>query len=509
MTCTAWDNTLTKMSKVISNSKDGTSDEDVAIAQRAQKFYTDAVNLLVGNDPEDEEKFIALLNSYLEAKNNSLVGIQQTFQEYQSEGKTLLHIACGTGKIQAAQTIIDKCPNVASIINLQDNSNYTPIINATICESLPLMQLLIDNGSDVNMTNKDGASALNFASADGSVERMELLVKSGADVNNASDAGTPIGWASGKGQVDAVRFLIEKNGDVNKTGTSQQVPPVFLAAVANCDETTALLVSSGADVGAIITGNLTLLHICAEHGLKAAVTEILRTETGQKTAGVVNSDGNLPLHLAAMSKHVECIRLLLPFSGSPYSTLSLDSESTIESILSEGAERLAAWHREAQKTGDSSMEKPEPSHSLNETIPDFSQMSITETDKAKAVGFKEKGNEFYKKKKYNEAIEAYTEGLSIDPTNHVLYSNRSACYHALQQFDACLKDAEICRHLVPTWVKGCFRLATARFALGLYEDAAVAAYEGLQLDDTNGELKSLLQRAVKKGQQAHKANTAL
>ena len=40
------------------------------------------------------------------------------------------------------------------------------------------------------------------------------------------------------------------------------------------------LVEAGADIGIIVSGNLTTLHICAENGLAAAVTAILQTETG-------------------------------------------------------------------------------------------------------------------------------------------------------------------------------------------------------------------------------------
>jgi predicted TPR repeat methyltransferase len=65
-----------------------------------------------------------------------------------------------------------------------------------------------------------------------------------------------------------------------------------------------------------------------------------------------------------------------------------------------------------------------------------------------------------------------------------------------------LADAEHCRRLKPDWSKGCFRLAAARMACGLYEDAAVAAFEGLKLDDTNASLKKIMKEAVAKGREA-------
>jgi cytochrome c-type biogenesis protein CcmH/NrfG len=46
-------------------------------------------------------------------------------------------------------------------------------------------------------------------------------------------------------------------------------------------------------------------------------------------------------------------------------------------------------------------------------------------------------------------------------------------------------------------------VATARLAQQRYEDAAVAAWEGLQLEPENAELKELLQRCVQKGRREH------
>lgn len=42
-------------------------------------------------------------------------------------------------------------------------------------------------------------------------------------------------------------------------------------------------------------------------------------------------------------------------------------------------------------------------------------------------------------------------------------------------------------------------MATARLALERYEDAAVAAFEGLKLDDENYELKKIMKKAIAMG----------
>ena len=42
-------------------------------------------------------------------------------------------------------------------------------------------------------------------------------------------------------------------------------------------------------------------------------------------------------------------------------------------------------------------------------------------------------------------------------------------------------------------------MATARLALERYEDAAVAAFVGLKLDDENYELKKIMKKAIAMG----------
>ena len=90
----------------------------------------------------------------------------------------------------------------------------------------------------------------------------------------------------------------------------------------------------------------------------------------------------------------------------------------------------------------------------------------------------------------------------------MLWSNSSARFLALGDHWLALRDAEVCRRLAPTWAKGCYRLAVARLELGLFEDAAVAAFEGCKLDEGNKELKALLQRAVELGREEHQRKLA-
>lgn len=48
-------------------------------------------------------------------------------------------------------------------------------------------------------------------------------------------------------------------------------------------------------------------------------------------------------------------------------------------------------------------------------------------------------------------------------------------------------------------------MAEARLALKRYEDAALAAYEGIQMDQGNQSLHTLLKKAIELGREEHQA----
>ncbi|XP_059640029.1 hsp70-Hsp90 organizing protein 3-like [Cornus florida] len=106
-------------------------------------------------------------------------------------------------------------------------------------------------------------------------------------------------------------------------------------------------------------------------------------------------------------------------------------------------------------------------------------------DEAKA-----KGNAAFSAGNYNDAIRHFTEAIELAPTNHVLYSNRSASYASLGQYSDALSDAQKTVELKPDWSKGYSRLGAAHLGLRHYDDAVSAYKKGLEIDSNNEALKS-------------------
>ena len=67
--------------------------------------------------------------------------------------------------------------------------------------------------------------------------------------------------------------------------------------------------------------------------------------------------------------------------------------------------------------------------------------------------FKAKGNAALQAGKAEEAVAFYTQGIEVDASNHVLFSNRSAAYAKLENYAEALNDAEKTVSLKPDWPK--------------------------------------------------------
>lgn len=67
---------------------------------------------------------------------------------------------------------------------------------------------------------------------------------------------------------------------------------------------------------------------------------------------------------------------------------------------------------------------------------------------------KDKGNAALSANNFEDAVRYYTEAIALDPTNHVLYSNRSAAYAKCKKYEEALQDAEKTLEMKNDWPKG-------------------------------------------------------
>lgn len=111
-----------------------------------------------------------------------------------------------------------------------------------------------------------------------------------------------------------------------------------------------------------------------------------------------------------------------------------------------------------------------------------------------AEAIKAKGNECFKAKDYPKAIEFYTQAIELDPTNHSYYSNRSASYAGLLDWEKAAEDGAACVRVNKQFIKGYFRLATAQEKLGQLQKATDTLTMGLAIDPRHKDLVAMKAR---------------
>lgn len=119
--------------------------------------------------------------------------------------------------------------------------------------------------------------------------------------------------------------------------------------------------------------------------------------------------------------------------------------------------------------------------------------------------FKAKGNEFFKKGQYEEAITWYSKAIEKEPSNHAYYSNRSAAKTGMKDYKGAIEDANLCIRCKKDWNKGYFRLATAQEKSGDFLGAFKTVNLGLKIVANDKNLLDIRSRVADRAAAQEKA----
>lgn len=114
-----------------------------------------------------------------------------SINSYSSDGFTALHLAAFFGGAAAVQLLLE---NKASVNAVAENPmKVTPLHSALARNDLPVVELLVAHGADVNATQQGGYTPLHEAAQNGNLEATILLLSHGAKINAKTENGkTPL-----------------------------------------------------------------------------------------------------------------------------------------------------------------------------------------------------------------------------------------------------------------------------------------------------------------------------
>lgn len=162
----------------------------------------------------------------------------------------------------------------------------------------------LDAGLAPDFEGKTIGTGVMIGAWEGNIPMMELFVARGADIDKANSVGEQaLLHAAWKGHLSAVRWLVEHGARLNREG--REWTALHYAAFAGHGEVVSYLLGRGADVNALSTNGSTPLMMAAREGKEAIAKALLAV--GART-DIVNERGDDALQWAMRYNNLQIAR---------------------------------------------------------------------------------------------------------------------------------------------------------------------------------------------------------
>jgi ankyrin repeat protein len=329
----------TSSSSSSSSSSDGAtgSSDDATITARveadwfvdaAKRNDIDGVRAAVANKSivnVDEFNHVGLSALYIAALHGhddlcaELVALGADVNAAMSDGATSLLAATFSGNEALAVRFVTQ---FGARVNATNRSGAAPIHGAALLAQQTLLQTLIEHGADVNTRDVSNITALHGAAVHLNVDVCRELLRRGARRSIATiDGHTPLHFAcvNDKGDPSVIiNALLDANAalsgaiDINARDQSGRTP-LHLCVQRGFNESISLLLRRGADATVVDGAGYTPLFSAFPLRDSYAIKAFL--EAGAPGINVGNSDGETPLHWAAVNGFPELTERLLNHSA--------------------------------------------------------------------------------------------------------------------------------------------------------------------------------------------------
>ncbi|XP_073439946.1 transient receptor potential cation channel subfamily A member 1 isoform X2 [Dendrobates tinctorius] len=228
--------------------------------------------------------------------------------------ETPLHKSCLFDHVELAQYLISMGANVDSV----DNELRTPLLMATSCSSWKIVNVLLENGADVKLTDNYGRNFLHLTVLQpGGLKNIREEFLQRADIKSLvsdedADGCTPLHYACRHGVPNSVNNLLGLNVSLYSKTKNKRSALHFAAFYGRYNTCERLLrfVPDATLLNDADEKGMTPLHLAAENGHDRIVFLLL------KKGALLLSDyrGWTALHYAASGGYTRTIRVLLDTS---------------------------------------------------------------------------------------------------------------------------------------------------------------------------------------------------
>ena len=425
-------------------------------------------------------------------------------------------------------------PGASTPTTSSNNANpavgIPPLCRAAASGDAECVRLLLAAGADAASSGPTAEASVGpplfwaAGSGDGGGEIVELLLEAGADAKKvAPDGVTALLIATASENAEAVEELLKAGADPNAVAEREGVRPLHVAAEAGDPRIVRALLAAGSDPDAEDAGGLRAIEGAAA-AVEREVVEILFPVTTKKIAefGGGGSGGGGEEGDGSSS------------SSTSTSAREENKEWSVDGLMLRGAAEQARRQAEHAKHGHGHGHHGHGDgcgcgHEHEEEEEKIEVPAAEAPDAAKAAAAARAGDEAFVAGDVALAFEKYSESLRHATDDSKVWSNRAAAAlrggnsggsggggsgsgensRGAAAAERARADARIARALDPARAKAWYREGSAAEALGDYEGAARAYFEGYRVNPAQGrECAEAFQAAVAAGRAAHAAKHA-
>lgn len=183
--------------------------------------------------------------------------------------------------------------------------DITMLSHAAECGNMEVIEFLVQNGADGNITNSDGSKPLHFAAQCGHKNIVKFFLNLGICANSCdNNQCTPLHYIAAEMQSadrgnyqELVHILLDSNADLNAVNR-KGCTPLLQAAQNLCKHAVELFIKLGANVDCCDEKQWTILHHSSFNGWPGIIRYLLEGRF-DIDLNARNSNGETPLLLAA------------------------------------------------------------------------------------------------------------------------------------------------------------------------------------------------------------------
>ena len=346
------------------------------------------------------------------------------------------------------------------------NTRATPLMLWAEHGNCSVVKLLLEKGASVNLGDEFGTTPICEALKQNHPNLLELFHKAGADLNRPRiDGSTSIAVASEKGHLRVVESLFQRGGNLSaplKCGASS----LSLAAQNGHSNCVLKLLEFGCLVNTVDGANSSPLWIAAAHGHVSLMKPLFQACPGMTLAEQTEHNCNA-LEIALCTGNEDTFALFAHFFANHFGI-------QIERLFEVVAQNIMRVGQDQEKMSHKSSlgERFTQVTVSQDAFPRVAFSSVLEPPRNSEAA-RQIGNDFFRNKKFADAINHCEQAMKLDPGCPLAPSNAAEAALQLKNFAQAMVFARNALALSPGHKKSWFRYVKSLAGLNRAAEAYV------------------------------------